>query len=87
MQHNAASNQRKTTPGSANLRENRSANRATFTVLELASHLGISEPVVYRMLKRGEIPRRLAGKRYIIPRAAVEDWLRATPTTQGRRAE
>jgi excisionase family DNA binding protein len=49
-----------------------SAVRAIFTPRELAKHLGLSEPTVYRMLKRGEIPRRMAGKKYIIPKSAVE---------------
>jgi excisionase family DNA binding protein len=59
-------------------------DRATFTAKELAAYLGLSDVMVYRMLKTGEIPRRLAGKRYIIPRAAIEEWLKSTPTNHGR---
>jgi excisionase family DNA binding protein len=60
-------------------------DRATFTVNELASHIGISTPMVYRMLKSGEIPRRKAGKKYIIPKSAVAEWLRNTSSSQNRR--
>jgi len=62
------------------------ADRATLTAQELADLLGVSLVMVYRMLKDGEIPRRRAGRKYIIPRSAVEDWLRNTPATRSRRA-
>ena len=62
------------------------ADRATFTAQELADLLGVSLVMVYRMLKNGEIPRRRAGRKYIIPRSAVEDWLREAPATRTRRA-
>lgn len=61
-------------------------NRATFTVRELAAYLGISDVMTYRLLQKGEIPRRKAGKKYIVPRAAVDEWLKSTPAAQGRRA-
>lgn len=62
------------------------ADRAILSPQELADLLGISIVMVYRMLKDGEIPRRRAGRKYIIPRSAVEDWLRNAPATRTRRA-
>lgn len=60
-------------------------NRATFTVRELAAYLGISDVMTYRLLQSGDIPRRKAGKKYIVPRAAVDEWLKSTPAKQVRR--
>jgi excisionase family DNA binding protein len=43
---------------------------------ELASELNINIQSVYRGLRAGTIPSIRLGKRFIIPRAAISDWLR-----------
>lgn len=72
-------NQKKTTGRSEEI-------RATFTVRELAEYVGISEVMAYRLLSNGEIPHRRAGKRFIVPREAIDEWLRTAPAKRSRRA-
>lgn len=46
------------------------------TVDDLARELGLSRQVVYRELRAGRIPSIRLGRRFVIPRAAVQEWLR-----------
>jgi excisionase family DNA binding protein len=47
------------------------------SVDDLASELGISRQKAYAGLRSGKIPSIRLGKRFIIPRAAIADWLRS----------
>ena len=42
----------------------------------LADDLGLSRQSTYAALNRGTIPHIRIGKRFILPRAAIQDWLR-----------
>jgi excisionase family DNA binding protein len=53
------------------------------SVAELAGDIGLSERSTRAALRRGEIPHIRIGRRFILPRAAIADWLRAA----GRIAE
>jgi excisionase family DNA binding protein len=54
------------------------ARKPTFSsVEELATYLGLSRQGTYAALRRGEIPHIRLGKRFIVPRSAVDEWLRA----------
>jgi excisionase family DNA binding protein len=46
------------------------------SVDELAETLGVSRASIYAGLKTGEIPAIRWGRRYILPRAAIAEWLR-----------
>jgi len=46
------------------------------SVDELANELGISRQSAYAGLRQGKIPSIRLGKRFIIPRAAIAEWLR-----------
>ena len=46
------------------------------SVAALAGDLGMCERSVRDALQRGEIPCIRIGKRYILPRAAIAEWLR-----------
>jgi excisionase family DNA binding protein len=50
--------------------------RATLSPRESVSITGISEKSTYRMLRTGEIPHIRVGKRFLIPRAALDVWLK-----------
>lgn len=50
-------------------------NRDIYEVDELASRLGICRQAIYRGLREGTIPSIRLGKRFIIPRSAVNEWL------------
>ena len=53
--------------------------RLTYTVVEVATLLGISRTSAYECVRRGEIPAVMLGHRLVISRAAIEKLL-ATPT-------
>lgn len=53
------------------------------SVAELAEDIGLSERSTRAALRRGEIPHIRIGRRFILPRAAVAEWLR----TAGRSGE
>jgi len=58
-------------------------NRATYgSVDELAKEIGISRQAAYTALHRGIIPSIRIGKRFVLPRAAIAEWLR----TAGQQA-
>ena len=44
-------------------------------VADLAKHLGLSRHVVRTLLKRGELPGRKIGGRWVVPRPALLAWL------------
>jgi excisionase family DNA binding protein len=39
--------------------------------------LGTSRATIYAGLRSGKIPSRRIGKKFIIPRAAIEEWLKS----------
>jgi excisionase family DNA binding protein len=46
------------------------------SVATLAADLGLSERSTRSALRRGEIPHIRVGRRFILPRAAIAEWLR-----------
>ncbi len=46
------------------------------SVDELAAELQLSRSIVYRGLRDGTIPSLRVGKRFILPKAAISEWLR-----------
>jgi excisionase family DNA binding protein len=61
---------RKAAPGS----QKRQASTATYSVDDLARILGISRNGAYAALRAGMIPHIRIGKRFVIPKAAVDAW-------------
>lgn len=56
----------------------------TLTAPEVAELLGLDVKTVYAGAKRGEIPARRVGRRYVFSRQAIEDWLsRPCDTIEG----
>ncbi len=49
--------------------------RQTLTIGEAAARLGIGRSPAYGMARRGEIPARRLGRRFLVPVAALEAWL------------
>lgn len=43
---------------------------------ELARELGLGRLTVYTALRNGTIPSIRVGKRYVLPRAAISEWLK-----------
>ena len=51
--------------------------RITYTVEELARAIGIGRSAAYKALANGQIPALRIGKRYVVPRVAIDEWLKA----------
>ena len=47
----------------------------TLTVREAADMIGISKPKMYELIREGEIPSIHIGKKIVIARQALLDWL------------
>lgn len=47
----------------------------TYTVTEAAALLGISRSFYYEALKRGEVPGRQVGRRWVVPKVQLDAWL------------
>lgn len=53
-------------------------NQSTYpSVAALAKDIGLSERSTRSALRRGEIPHIRVGRRFILPRAAIAEWLRS----------
>jgi excisionase family DNA binding protein len=52
------------------------------SVDDLARELGISRQKTYTELRSGKIPSIRLGRRFIIPRAAIAEWLRNAGTNR-----
>jgi excisionase family DNA binding protein len=59
-----------------NQNENHESSAIYDSVEELARELGISRQKTYVELRAGNIPCIRLGKRFVLPRAAIEEWLR-----------
>lgn len=51
----------------------------TYTVPEAAALLGISNWTAYEAIKRGDLPHRKIGRRIVVPKIQLDQWL----ATQG----
>jgi excisionase family DNA binding protein len=61
-----------------------SGSESTYrSVAALATDIGLSERSTRSALRRGEIPHIRVGRRFILPKAAIAEWLR----TAGRSVE
>lgn len=55
------------------------AGRATITIEEAATLLGIGRTAAYEAANRGQLPTRRLGRRLLVPVPAFLDWLGASP--------
>ena len=55
--------------------------RLTITVEEAGEILGISRALAYEMARTGKLPALRFGKRFVIPRKAIENLLEQTEKT------
>lgn len=51
--------------------------KETLTVEETASLLGIGRNTAYAAVRSGAIPTVRIGKRYLVPKVALAEWLRS----------
>ena len=66
---------RPTTPAKTSLKHRRDAERAVYTVREVADLLGLSLGSTYTLVRLGEIPARQLGQRWVIGKKAFHAWL------------
>jgi excisionase family DNA binding protein len=50
-------------------------DRLTYTVCETAEAIGLSVSVTYRMIRDGSLPAIRVGRRWVVPRRPLEEWL------------
>jgi excisionase family DNA binding protein len=50
-------------------------DRKTYTVEEAADILGVSRSFAYEAVKRGDIPSMRIGRRWLVPKSAIDEWL------------
>ena len=50
-------------------------DRLAYGPLEAARMIGVSKTIMYEMLHAGEIKARRQGRRWIVPRSALEEYL------------
>lgn len=53
---------------------------ATFNLKQAAAYLGINPYTLLGALNRNEIPHRRIGKRWVIAKAVLDEWLRGNST-------
>ena len=58
---------------------------ATYRPDDLARMLGISRNGVYTALRNGKIPHIRIGRRFVIPKAAVESWFQSIGRQSGQQ--
>ncbi len=51
-----------------------------YSVAELAALLGLSDESIYRGIRRNQIPHLRIGRRLVLPKVAIDDWLRGAST-------
>jgi excisionase family DNA binding protein len=66
----------RTTPGQTG------AESTYRSVAALAAEIGLSERSTRSALRRGEIPHIRVGRRFILPKAAIAEWLRTAGRSQ-----
>jgi len=49
--------------------------RMTLSVEEAAAMLGISRALAYELIRKGELPRLRLGRRVVVPRRALEEYV------------
>jgi excisionase family DNA binding protein len=53
----------------------RTVEPITFTIEETAVLLGVGKTLAYELANRGELPAVRLGRRLVVPRRALEEWL------------
>ena len=59
---------------------------ARLNAVEAAHYLGVSKPTMLRALQTKQVPARRLGRRWIIDRAALDEWLRANEQPEPKDA-
>lgn len=59
----------------ANVRTQGNLERATYTIEEVASILGVGRSTAYDAARRGEIPTVRLGRRLLVPKAKLDEML------------
>lgn len=57
------------------------SDNLVITVAEAAERVGVSDWLLYRLIKQGDFPHRRLGRRIVIPVRALEQWIEQTDQT------
>ena len=61
--------------------------KLTLTVSEAAQELNVSRPTVYRLIERSDFPSLRIGKRVLISRIGLRDWIARQAGEEARTDE
>ena len=50
-------------------------DKIALNVTEVSEALGVSRPVVYQLMRRADFPSFTVGKRRLVPKDALVDWV------------
>lgn len=50
--------------------------RLALSITEVAEALNVSRPTIYRLIQRADFPVIRLGRRQLVPRQGLEEWLR-----------
>ena len=49
--------------------------KVALSITEVSELLGVSRPVVHQLIHQPDFPSFRIGKRYVIPKSALEEWV------------
>lgn len=58
-------------------------NKIAYTIAEAAAACGVSEPVIRRAIRKGDLVPRFPTSRPVIPADELDDWIKSAPTQRG----
>lgn len=59
--------------------------RATYSIPEAALIIGIGLSLCRELIKKGDIPAKVLGKRVVIPKKALDNWLGLPNNVSGNK--
>ena len=62
-------------------------DRITLSIGEVAAVLGISRAHAYELVRRGDLPRLRLGRRLVIPRKALDEFVEAATVSSRTTAQ
>ena len=63
-------------------KERHPMQRLTLTVLETSRLIGVSRGTAYEAVRSGAIPSIRIGRRILVPKDALEQWLKGAPRSK-----
>lgn len=63
-------------------KEDYKSERLAYSIADVSKALGLSKPMIARLIKSGNIPALRVGKRWLIPNQSLNTWLTNAASAQ-----